>query len=60
MLKAKGEASALGTGYKRITYADILALETAYNMMSVPKEGRVLVLHPYHVSDFAVAGYGYV
>ncbi len=51
VLKAKGEASALGTGYKRITYADILALETAYNMMSVPKEGRVLVLHPYHVSD---------
>lgn len=51
VLKANGKVSGIGTGYKRITYADILSLETAFNMMRVPNEGRILVLHPYHVSD---------
>lgn len=37
--------------YVAMTYEKILALSTQLDMMLVPKEGRILALHPYHATD---------
>ena len=34
-----------------MTYEKVLALSTQLDMMQVPKEGRILALHPYHATD---------
>ena len=34
-----------------MTYEKVLALSTRLDMMRVPKEGRILALHPYHATD---------
>lgn len=46
-----GNASKQGTGYVAMTYEKVLALSTRLDMMQVPKEGRILALHPYHATD---------
>lgn len=46
-----GNASKQGTGYVAMTYEKVLALSTQLDMMLVPKEGRILALHPYHATD---------
>ncbi len=40
-----------GDGNKACTYADILYLRTAFNMLNYPTEDRVLVLSPEHEYD---------
>lgn len=46
-----GDASKQGTGYVKMTYEKLLTFSTQLDMMNVPKEGRILVLHPYHATD---------
>ncbi|MFV0403650.1 MAG: hypothetical protein ACK5KV_06840 [Bacteroides graminisolvens] len=46
-----GTASKQGTGYYAMSYDKILALSTQLDLLNVPKEGRILVLHPYHATD---------
>lgn len=43
--------AARGDGSKRLTYADVLALRTAFNKKNLPMEGRVLLLNPDHEAD---------
>jgi len=38
-------------GLKRITIDDIVKLKSYFDKLKVPREGRVLVLHPDHVAD---------
>lgn len=45
------DASKQGTGYCAMTFAKVLAVSTALDMANVPKEGRILILHPYHATD---------
>jgi hypothetical protein len=44
-------SGALTNGYKKITFADVLALKTAFNKADINQDGRVLVLNPQHESD---------
>lgn len=48
---SEGNASKQGTGYVAMTYDKLLALSTQLDMMNVPKEGRIMVMHPYHATD---------
>ena len=43
--------AARGDGKKRLTFADILALRTAFNKGNLPMEDRVLILTPDHEAD---------
>lgn len=43
--------TARGDGNKRLTFADVLALRTAFNKANLPMEGRVLLLSPDHEAD---------
>lgn len=36
---------------KKMTYADILRMRTAFNKLNIPQEGRVMVLCPIHEED---------
>jgi len=38
-------------GKKKITFKDILLLETKFNLADIPLEGRILVLNPYHSAE---------
>ncbi len=40
-----------GSGYKRLTIADIISLKKKFDDMKAPKKGRVLVLGNQHISD---------
>lgn len=42
---------ARGDGNKRLTFADVLALRTAFNKANLPQEGRVLLLSADHEAD---------
>ncbi len=46
-----GEASKVNKKYHALTYDSLLQLETMANMMNMPTDGRVLLLHPYHAAD---------
>lgn len=37
--------------HKKMKIADIIALQRAFNVANFPADGRVLVLHPDHISD---------
>lgn len=39
------------TGYKALTFEDVLLLESKYLMLDVELDGLNLVLHPYHLAD---------
>lgn len=49
VLETSGENR--GDGKKRLTFADVLKLRTAFNKADLPQEGRVLVLTPDHEAD---------
>lgn len=40
-----------GDGSKRLTFADVLALRTAFNKAHLPMENRILLLNPDHEAD---------
>lgn len=40
-----------GDGNKRMTFADVLALRTAFNKANLPLDGRILLLNPEHEAD---------
>lgn len=40
---------------KPLAYADILELEKKFNLLKIPQEGRVLLLHPNHLKDIQLA-----
>ena len=40
-----------GDGSKRLTFADVLALRTAFNKAHLPVENRILLLNPDHEAD---------
>ncbi len=49
ILAASGDNN--GTGVKRLTFEDVLALMVRYNDIDLPTEGRILVLSPQHEAD---------
>ena len=46
-----GEKSTINNTYRAMTYEQLLKLETQANMMDMPTEGRILLLHPWHAAD---------
>lgn len=38
-------------GYKGLTYEDILGMETRFDELEIPQEGRILILNPQHATD---------
>lgn len=46
-----GTKSAINNTYRAMTYEQLLKLETQANMMDMPTEGRILLLHPWHAAD---------
>ena len=46
-----GDVSSVNKKYYGMTYDQLLDLETRANMMNMPTEGRILLLHPYHAAD---------
>ena len=48
---SSGEKSAINNTYYAMTYEQLLKLETQANMMDMPTEGRILLLHPWHAAD---------
>lgn len=38
-------------GYKKLSFQDILNLEAEFDLLEIPLEGRILLLHPIHKSD---------
>lgn len=50
-LVTKGEKSVINGTYRAMTYEQLLLLETEANMMDMPTEGRILLLHPWHAAD---------
>lgn len=46
-----GQKSELNGTYYAMTYEQLLKLETQANMMDMPAEGRILLLHPWHAAD---------
>lgn len=52
VLKTTGAAR--GDGKKRLTFADLMRLRTAFNKADLPMEGRILVLCPEHDEDLQV------
>ena len=52
MIKTTGEVEDGGaTGRKRLTRHDIIEMKKRFDLMSVPTEGRRLVLCPEHIAD---------
>ena len=49
VLRTSGAAR--GDGNKRLTFADVLALRTAFNKAHLPMENRILLLNPDHEAD---------
>lgn len=49
IITTSGTATA-GTN-KTMRYADILELEKNFNLLKIPQEGRILLLHPNHLKD---------
>lgn len=39
------------TGKRRLKFEDVMKLQVAFNAMNIPKDGRILVLNPYHEGD---------
>ena len=50
-LVSTGEKSTINNTYSAMTYEQLLKLETQANMMDMPTEGRILLLHPWHAAD---------
>jgi len=48
-----------GTGLKRFRIADLIAQQTAMNLLNVPDDGRVAVLNPTHLNDILVEDIAY-
>ena len=46
-----GKKSVINNTYYSMTYDQLLQLETMANMMDMPTEGRILLLHPWHAAD---------
>ena len=44
-------ATANKQGYKAMQYEDIMAMELQFDLLEVPTEERVLILHPMHAND---------
>ncbi len=38
-------------GYKKLSFQDILDLEAEFDLLEVPEEGRIILLHPIHKKD---------
>ena len=38
-------------GYAALTYEDVLNMETRFDELEIPEEGRILVLNPQHATD---------
>jgi hypothetical protein len=51
ILKCTGPADA--NGFATITMKDIAALKAAWDLLDLPQDGRILVLHPTHISQLA-------
>lgn len=50
VLIATGEVSA-ATGYKKLTFEDVLTLDAKFRALDVNMDNAVLVLHPFHMAD---------
>lgn len=46
-----GDKSPVNGKYYQMTYEKLLQLETEANLLNVPVDGRILLLHPYHAAD---------
>lgn len=46
-----GNKSTVNNTYYAMTYEELLKLETQCNMLDMPTEGRILLLHPWHAAD---------
>lgn len=46
-----GEKSSINNTYYAFTYEELLKLDTQCNLMDMPTEGRILLLHPWHAAD---------
>lgn len=57
VLAASGDINSL-TGQRRLKFEDILKLETAFDDLDIPEEGRILVLNPKHSSDLILQDLG--
>jgi hypothetical protein len=53
VLTATGDMNAI-TGYRKLKFEDVLSLETAFDDMDVPEDGRILVLNPKHKADLSL------
>lgn len=41
----------IGNGYKRLKFADLLAMRTAFNQAEIPQQGRIVLLSTQHDED---------
>ena len=46
-----GNKSSINNTYYAFTYEELLKLDTQCNLMDMPTEGRILLLHPWHAAD---------
>jgi hypothetical protein len=51
IIGASGATNGLTNARKRLLYADVLKMVTAFDQANVPSEGRILVLCPQHQAD---------
>jgi hypothetical protein len=49
VMKTSGAVNSAGK--KKLTFKDVLALSTKFNLMDVPADGRILVLNPNHEAE---------
>ena len=57
VLTATGDINSL-TGQRRLRFEDILKLETAFDDLDIPEDGRILVLNSKHSSDLTLQDLG--